>query len=70
MEQLKFTPKHTVSYHGVIHKAGVPFYIDTEDAEAMGLHGEFDFTVEVQSEADAERPAEPEKKKAGRPKKN
>lgn len=67
---MKFTPKYAVSYHGVIRKAGIPFEIAEKDAEAMSLHGSFEAPVEVQTKSEAEETTEPEKKKAGRPKKN
>lgn len=65
---MKFTPKYTVSYHGVIHKANVAFEIDASDAEEMKEHG----TVE-EKDSDAVRAEKPveeqQEKKTGRPKK-
>ncbi len=60
---MKFTPRYTVSYKGVFHKAGIPFEIDDADAGKLAVHGYLERTD----------PAKPEQtepvKKPGRPKK-
>ena len=66
-----FTPKYTVSYHGMFHRAGTPFEIEPGDVEEMSRHG----TVEVQNEPYAENDQETTAdeltaKKPGRPRKN
>lgn len=73
---MTFIPKYAVSYRGVIHKAGVPFEIDADDAADMTAHGEI-----VSGKAAPESEKEPDEskddeiveqpvRKAGRPKKS
>lgn len=68
---MQFTPKYTVSYNGVFHKAKEPFEIDDNDAEMMAAHGELEF-VEINatniSTEETDVSARPPKK-GGRPKK-
>lgn len=63
---MKFTPKYTVSYHGVFHRAGVPFEIDAKDETEMRRHGTVE-TYEHEHEAAPELIPEPEPKRRGRP---
>lgn len=60
---MKFTPKYTVSYKGVFHKAGIPFEIDEMDAGMLAMHGYLE-----RSEPALQETQEPAKK-PGRPKK-
>lgn len=43
---MRFTPKYTVSYHGVIHTANLPFEIEANDAEEMRMHGAVENTLD------------------------
>ena len=65
---MKFTPKYTVSYNGVFHKAGVSFDIDPKDRTEMERHGK---VVEDKPTTLTETPATEDKpaRKGGRPRK-
>lgn len=62
---MRFTPKYAVSYCGVIHKGGIPFEINPEDAAEMGRHGTVEAPPEPAAEAEPEQPT----KRPGRPRK-
>lgn len=65
-----FTPKYTVSYHGMFHRAGTSFEIDPGDADEMSQHGTVEAPVEPDPGNVQELPGEaPPARKPGRPKK-
>lgn len=69
---MKFTPKYTVSYKRVFHKAGVPFEIDGKDAGEMARHGFVEVSVKpnVPDEVgEASKEEDKPVKKGGRPRK-
>lgn len=66
---MRFTPKYSVSYHGVIHKANVPFDIDEADAEELKKHGTVDAAERIVESETEEHVEEKPVKKSGRPKK-
>lgn len=66
-----FTPKYTVSYHGVFRRAGTPFEIEPGDAEEMSKHGTVEAQYEPHTETDPETALdEPTAREPGRPRKN
>ncbi len=75
---IRCTPRYTVSYRGVFHKAGESFEIDGADREEMARHGNIEGTGEVRGDFEETAPPEtpleePEgpksSRKVGRPRK-
>lgn len=62
---MKFIPNITVSYHGVIHMAHVPFDIDEADEAEMKRYGTVKKPVKAPEAVKESKPV----RKAGRPKK-
>lgn len=69
---MRFTPKYTVSYKGVFHKAGVPFDIDGADVGEMTRHGFVEAPVKPDAPVEVGEASKEEEKpvrKGGRPRK-
>lgn len=68
---MRFTPRYTVSYHGVIRRANESFEIDTDDADEMAKHGavEVEEPDEAAHSTDANTVEDVPVKRPGRPKK-